>query len=99
MFNGIHSESIYLPCYLREWKLCGVFKILCGTSEGNKQVIVKRADKIGMNGGTIKGENNMLNLILKVFGLQVAKVVVQKWPSKEDTDKSWGRSGYESLYK
>lgn len=41
----------------------------------------------------------MLNLILKLFGLEVAKVVVQKWPSKEDPDKGFGRSGYESLYK
>lgn len=41
----------------------------------------------------------MLNLILKLFGVKVAKVAVQKWPSKEDPNKSWGRSGYDSLYK
>lgn len=40
----------------------------------------------------------MLNLILKIFGLKVAKVAVQKWPSKEDTNKGFGRSGYDSLY-
>jgi len=27
------------------------------------------------------------------------KVTVKKWPVKENKDTSWGRCGYESLYK
>lgn len=59
---------------------------------------MKHADNISMEGRTHKGENNMLNLILKLFGVKVAQVVVQKWPSKENPDKGFGRSGYDSLY-
>lgn len=41
-----------------------------------------------------KGESKMLNFILKLFGYEVKKDIVQKWPCAEVRDLGLGRKGH-----
>lgn len=40
----------------------------------------------------------MRNLINKIRKQDEKQVKVMQWPTKEDTDKGWGTSGYDRHY-